>query len=115
MIAMNVTQLNHTAIPVADLERSRRFYQQVLGLRPIPRPPFDFPGAWFALGDGPELHLICRDTWAGPPSWNAQGVGNWWKQLPAAGKAWVIVGLATGTVIAAAAFGGNQDPPASGF
>src|SRR5204863_10080986 len=44
-------------IPVADVERSRSFYRDVLGLREIARPPFDFPGAWFALGDG-ELHLI---------------------------------------------------------
>jgi catechol 2,3-dioxygenase-like lactoylglutathione lyase family enzyme len=33
----------------------------VLGLREIARPAaFDFPGAWFALGDG-QLHLIGRD------------------------------------------------------
>jgi catechol 2,3-dioxygenase-like lactoylglutathione lyase family enzyme len=49
--------LHHVSIPVADVERSRSFYGDVLGLREIERPPFDFPGAWFALGDG-ELHLI---------------------------------------------------------
>ena len=42
---------------MTDLERSRAFYRDVLDLEEIERPPFDFPGAWFALGDG-ELHLI---------------------------------------------------------
>ena len=49
--------LHHISIPVADLERSRTFYRDILGLQEIERPPFDFPGAWFAMGDG-ELHLI---------------------------------------------------------
>jgi len=53
-------QLHHVALPVADLARSTRFYVDVLGLREITRPAaFDFPGAWFALGNG-QLHLIAR-------------------------------------------------------
>jgi glyoxylase I family protein len=54
---MRGAALHHISIPVADVERSRAFYTDVLALREIERPPFDFPGAWFALGDG-ELHLI---------------------------------------------------------
>lgn len=52
-----MASLHHVSIPVTDLDRSRMFYREILGLREIERPPFDFPGAWFALGDG-ELHLI---------------------------------------------------------
>jgi len=57
---MNVTQLNHVAIHVADLDKSNEFYEQVLGLQQIPRPAFGFPGTWFRLGVDQELHLIAR-------------------------------------------------------
>jgi catechol 2,3-dioxygenase-like lactoylglutathione lyase family enzyme len=51
-------QLDHVAIHVSDVERSCRFYRDVLRLAPIPRPAFSFPGAWFRLGQKQELHLI---------------------------------------------------------
>lgn len=56
---MKYQAIHHVAVDVTDLERSRRFYQEVLQLEEIPRPPFDFPGAWYALGpDGQQVHLI---------------------------------------------------------
>lgn len=55
---MKILQLNHVALHVADLEASVRFYREVLGLEPMPRPAFSFPGAWFRLGVDQELHLI---------------------------------------------------------
>jgi glyoxylase I family protein len=56
---MDYQVIHHVAVPVTDLERSRRFYRDVLGLEEIPRPPFDFPGAWFALGpNGQQVHLL---------------------------------------------------------
>lgn len=55
---MRVYQLNHVAIHVADVPKSAAFYRDVLCLPPLPRPDFDFPGAWFRLGDDQELHLI---------------------------------------------------------
>ena len=51
-------ELNHVALHVADVEKSCGFYQNTLKLKPMERPAFDFPGAWFRLGDFQELHLI---------------------------------------------------------
>jgi glyoxylase I family protein len=44
-------------ISVTDLSRARQFYGDLLGLPEISRPAFDFPGAWYQLGDR-QLHLI---------------------------------------------------------
>ncbi len=55
---MRLTQLDHVALHVQNLEASCRFYQRVLSLESLPRPDFDFPGAWFRLGTSQELHLI---------------------------------------------------------
>lgn len=54
---LEVETLHHVSICVTDIERARRFYGETLGLPEIERPPFDFPGAWYALGDR-QLHLI---------------------------------------------------------
>ena len=57
---MRYLQLDHVAIHVEDVEVSSRFYSEVLKLDSLPRPAFDFPGAWFRLGITQELHLIGR-------------------------------------------------------
>jgi glyoxylase I family protein len=58
---MEVTAIHHVALTVTDIERSRRFYRDVLSLQEIPRPPFHFPGAWFQLGESQHVHLIVHD------------------------------------------------------
>lgn len=55
---MQIQLLHHVSITVTDLEKSRRFYREILGLEEIPRPAFGFPGAWFGIGGGQHLHLI---------------------------------------------------------
>ena len=55
---MQVRQLNHVALHVADVEKSIAFYRDTLQLPMMDRPNFDFPGAWFQLGVDQELHLI---------------------------------------------------------
>ena len=55
---MTIATIHHVSLNVTDLERSRKFYREILGLQEIVRPPFDFPGAWFAVGDAQQLHLI---------------------------------------------------------
>ena len=64
---MKIHELNHVAIHVADVERSGAFYRRVLRLESLPRPAFDFPGAWFRLGAVQELHLIGRRSAEVPP------------------------------------------------
>ena len=55
---MEIRKLDHAALLVKDVERSRHFYGQVLGMQEVPRPSnFNFPGAWFRKGSA-EIHLI---------------------------------------------------------
>jgi lactoylglutathione lyase len=55
---MTITDLNHVAVHVRDLEASKRFYGEVLELKPKKRPDFDFEGAWYQLGPTRALHLL---------------------------------------------------------
>lgn len=64
---MKITQLNHVSIEVRDNDRSSEFYAEVIGLEKLPRPAFNFPGAWFRLGMDQELHLIQGDPHAAGP------------------------------------------------
>ena len=53
-------RIQHVGLVVSDLERSRRFYREALGLEEVARPPnFTFDGAWFRFGDY-ELHLLAE-------------------------------------------------------
>jgi glyoxylase I family protein len=58
---MEIELIHHVSLTVTDLERSRAFYREVLGLAEIARPPFPFAGAWFAIGARQQLHLIVHD------------------------------------------------------
>lgn len=57
MSGPRVLSLHHASVRVGDLARSRKFYEELLGLDTAPRPELGFPGAWYALGEG-QLHLI---------------------------------------------------------
>ncbi|MCB1747625.1 MAG: VOC family protein [Gammaproteobacteria bacterium] len=54
---MPLERLDHYFVYASDLDRSRRFYADVLGLHQGPRPDFDFPGYWFYLEDRPVVHV----------------------------------------------------------
>jgi catechol 2,3-dioxygenase-like lactoylglutathione lyase family enzyme len=54
---MKPVQLHHTSINVRDIDRSREFYERVLGLQAIDRPDLGMPGRWYGIGAG-QLHLI---------------------------------------------------------
>jgi lactoylglutathione lyase len=55
---MTKIKINHIAIHVANLERSKSFYQEVLGLRAIDEPFKDGLHAWYDIGGGASVHLI---------------------------------------------------------
>ncbi len=56
--AFPVIGLAHVAIKAADLAATIAFYSKVIGLQQVPRPPFDFPGAWLGIPGGEALiHL----------------------------------------------------------
>ncbi|MDE5414550.1 VOC family protein [Alkalihalobacterium chitinilyticum] len=50
-------ELHHVSLPVTNLERSKIFYREILGLEELDRPNFDFDGAWFQVGKQ-QIHLI---------------------------------------------------------
>jgi catechol 2,3-dioxygenase-like lactoylglutathione lyase family enzyme len=55
---MPAQSLNHYTIKVRDLERTKDFYRDVVGLKVGERPPLPFPGYWLYCGDIPTVHLI---------------------------------------------------------
>lgn len=50
--------LHHASLIVSDVQASLVFYRDVLGLEQIERPDLGFAGAWLALGDNQQLHLL---------------------------------------------------------
>ena len=48
---------HHYSLDVSDIEVSRRFYGDLLGLSEIDRPDFGIPGAWYQAGPV-QLHVI---------------------------------------------------------
>jgi len=58
---MQVTQIDHCSVIITDVERSRRFYRDILGLKEIVKPrTFNFVVVWFDLGNQ-QLHLLLKD------------------------------------------------------
>ena len=57
---MPITGINHYLIVSKNLERSRRFYEKVLGMKRAPRPDFGFPGYWMQTGKEICVHLASQ-------------------------------------------------------
>jgi catechol 2,3-dioxygenase-like lactoylglutathione lyase family enzyme len=58
---MPITELNHYLLVARDLERTRDFYQNVLGLELADRPDFGFPGYWLKTGEDICVHLASQE------------------------------------------------------
>lgn len=55
---MPAQSLNHYTIMTRDLERTKNFYCDVVGLTVGDRPPLNFPGYWLYCGGIPTVHLL---------------------------------------------------------
>jgi glyoxylase I family protein len=61
MSELRITQIDHVSVVITDIERSRRFYRDLLGLPEIAKPrTFDFVVLWFDLGHQ-QLHLLHKE------------------------------------------------------
>jgi catechol 2,3-dioxygenase-like lactoylglutathione lyase family enzyme len=63
--SVGVKGIDHVTLVVKDLEKSRHFYINVLGMREIRRPAFSFAGLWFQAGKT-QIHLILEFSGSGP-------------------------------------------------
>jgi catechol 2,3-dioxygenase-like lactoylglutathione lyase family enzyme len=57
---MPLTALDHLLVLSEDVEATRDFYSEMLGLRVGERPPLEFPGYWLYAGEEPCLHIAER-------------------------------------------------------
>jgi catechol 2,3-dioxygenase-like lactoylglutathione lyase family enzyme len=60
---MPITHMQHFMVLSKDLEKTRQFYCDVLGLRTGPRPPFDFDGLWIYVGDVAAVHVALQSSY----------------------------------------------------
>jgi catechol 2,3-dioxygenase-like lactoylglutathione lyase family enzyme len=54
---MPLTKLEHYLVLTDDIDTTRDFYCQALGMHVGPRPPLAFPGYWVYVGETPCIHI----------------------------------------------------------
>ncbi|HCS55705.1 VOC family protein [Rubinisphaera sp.] len=64
MSVIQVEAIDHLTLVVSDLEVSRKFYVDLLGMEVVPRPNFSFKGSWFRAGNT-LIHLILEHDQSG--------------------------------------------------
>lgn len=57
---MTAHAMNHFTILAEDLDQTRDFYRELLGLEEGYRPDMGFPGAWLYAGTQAVLHIVVR-------------------------------------------------------
>ncbi len=58
---MTIERLDHYSIRTTDVETTRKFYTEALGLEVGPRPDFPFPGVWLYQGPIAVVHVVGID------------------------------------------------------
>jgi catechol 2,3-dioxygenase-like lactoylglutathione lyase family enzyme len=79
---MALTKLDHVLVLTEDVEGTRDFYRDALGLEVGDRPPLEFPGYWLYADGIPCVHVAERNAFTAhsettgiPASPAAQGTG----------------------------------------
>jgi catechol 2,3-dioxygenase-like lactoylglutathione lyase family enzyme len=60
---MPLTRMEHLLVLTDDIDGTRDFYCQALGLAVGERPPLEFPGHWLYLGGVPCVHVAEREAY----------------------------------------------------
>lgn len=61
--SLGFTGFNHLALQVKDMPASKDFYQNILGLKPVPVPDnLKEIRGWFDTGNGQMIHLLAGRT-----------------------------------------------------
>jgi catechol 2,3-dioxygenase-like lactoylglutathione lyase family enzyme len=60
---MPLTKLEHVLVLTEDIEATRDFYRDAVGLQVGDRPPLEFPGYWLYAEDVPCVHVAERDAY----------------------------------------------------
>ncbi|SIN64897.1 VOC family protein [Algoriphagus halophilus] len=58
MTSHSQIKVNHIAVHVSELEASKKFYENIVGLKEIEEPFKDGLHAWYDIGSGAALHII---------------------------------------------------------
>ena len=61
-LIMPIERLDHVNLRTTRLDEMVSWYEQVVGLKTGPRPPFEFAGAWLYAGDDAIVHLVAVDA-----------------------------------------------------
>lgn len=61
---MPISHLEHFLVLTDDIEATRHFYCDVLGLEVGPRPPLAFAGYWIYAGGAPCVHVAERSSYS---------------------------------------------------
>ena len=71
-LRINAKLFDHVTLICADLEATRRFYVDFLGMSQVPRPAFKFPGMWFQIGNM-QIHATQESPESGKAGWAGRG------------------------------------------
>ena len=81
--SLEFRSIDHITLIVADLERTRQFYCDQLGMQEVTRPDFDFPGLWLTprqAESAPDgflqalIHITLADEDSGLAGWGDRQV-----------------------------------------